>query len=462
MMERLAIVILAAGEGKRMKSKLPKVLHPICGRPMIQYLFETTSKIGAKKRIIIVGYKSDQVTDFLKGLLSEGDEILLQPRQLGSGDGVRVAQKGLANFIGDILVLGADTPFLSVKTLLSLVACHRKERAAATLLVARLDDPTGYGRIIRGKDGQIERIVEEKDASSGELLVNEVNSGVYCFSAQSLFWGLPQLSDQNMQREFYLTDLVEMLTRHGDKVIGLEVSYPDEIMGINNRIDLARAEAFARKQILDRLMLEGVSIIDPTSTFIEEEVGIGRDTTIYPFSMILGRSLIGEDCTIGPQAYILDTQVGDRVKIAASFVKDSVIGTETQIGPFAHIRPETNLGEEIRIGNFVEVKGSFIHDRTKVNHLTYIGDSFIGEGVNIGAGTITCNYDGCKKHCTTIEDGAFIGSNTALVAPVRIGKNAVIGAGSTITEDVPEFSLAVARANQRIISEWTRKKKETY
>ena len=459
-MEKLAVVILAAGEGKRMNSRMPKVLHPICGRPMVQYAMKTTSHLEANKRIVVVGHQGERVADFLSGSLCEGDEILFQSEQLGTGDALRVAQDGLADFEGDVLILGADTPFLSVETLTALIAHHQKEKAAVTILTTRVSDPGGYGRIIRDKDGRIQRIAEEKDASKGELLTKEVNSGVYCFNSRALSWGLPRLSDKNAQGEFYLTDLIEMLAKGGDGITSLE-TIPEEVRGINDRIELARAGAIQRRRILDRFMLSGVSIINPETTFIEDGVEIGQDTIIHPFSMILGKSLIGEDCIIGPQAHIIDAHMGDGVTVVASFVENSVVGAKTQIGPFAHIRPQTNLGEEVRVGNFVEVKKSIISDGARMCHLTYIGDSFIGKKVNIGAGTITCNYDGHKKHCTTIEDEVFVGSNTAFVAPVKISQGAVIGAGSTITDDVPSFSLAVARANQKNIPEWARRRQKT-
>lgn len=459
-MDKLATVILAAGKGKRMKSTMPKVLHPICGRPMIQYIMETTSYLTADKRIVVVGHEGESVSNFLRGLLRDGDEILFQQDQLGTGDALRVAQDGLGDFEGDILVLGADTPFLCEKTLKALVLHHRKEKAAVTILTMRIQNPTGYGRIIRHNDGRIQRIAEERDATPVELSTTEVNTGVYCFESRALLLGLPRLSNKNVQEEYYLTDLVGILSKQGAGIASLETA-PIEAMGINDRIELAKAETIQRRRILDRLMLSGVSIIDPETTFIEEGVEIEQDTVIYPFSMILGRSCIGEECIIGPYAHIVDSRLEDRVKITISFIENSIVGAKTEIGPFAHIRPETNLGQEVRIGNFVEVKKSFISDKTKMSHLTYIGDSFIGKEVNIGAGTITCNFDGYKKHCTTIEDGVFVGSNTALVAPLKIGQGAVIAAGSTITDDVPGFSLAVGRAQQKNIPEWAKKRQKT-
>jgi bifunctional UDP-N-acetylglucosamine pyrophosphorylase/glucosamine-1-phosphate N-acetyltransferase len=453
-MDNLGIIILAGGEGKRMRSKLPKVLHPICGKPMIQYVMETTNGLDPAIRVIVVGHKADEVKAFLSPLLGPKDKIVLQPQQLGTGDAVKVGLQGMDGFRGDLLILGADTPFLSMETLSELVAYHREEGAKLTLLTTRLPDPTGYGRLIRGEDGEIKGIIEDGDATGEEITVREVNAGVYCFCGDVLSRVLPKLRNNNVQKELYLTDVVSLLVREGERVVALEMPDPDEVLGINDLVELSRAQEIQRKRILTGLMRSGVRIMDPATTFIDSGVKVGRDTVILPFCMISGDTSIGEDCLIGPQTYIFDTKIGDGVSIMLAIIRESVIGSRSRVGPFSNIRPGSKIGERVSVGNFVELKKATIEEGAKMNHLAYIGDAFIGKGVNIGAGTITCNYDGEKKHPTTIEDEAFVGSNAALVAPVRIGKGAVIGAGSTITEDVPPYALGISRVHQRNIDRW--------
>jgi len=457
MIRQLAVVILAAGQGKRMRSALPKVLHPLLGRPMISYVLDVAKELFPERLIVVVGHEKERV----KEAVGEGVTFVDQGEPLGTAHAVMAAEPALQGFEGQVMILCGDCPLLRPQTLRSLLQRHRDERADLTLLTAHLDDPTGYGRILRGVMGRIKGIVEESDAKGKELQIKEVNSGVYVVEAPSLFSALKEVDRSNVQGEFYLTDIVALFHSQRRKITSFLTPYPEEIWGVNTRADLAQVQQRILERILQGWMLSGVTIEDPKSTFIEPHVQIGRDTVIRPFSFLRGRTSIGEGCLIGPHVEIVDSKIGDGAQVRfCSLVVESELGEGVTVGPFSHLRPGTCLREGVRIGNFVEVKKARIGPGTKANHLAYIGDAQVGEGVNIGAGTITCNYDGFKKHLTVIGDGAFVGSNTALVAPVTVGKGAVIGAGSVITKDVPSEALAVGRAKQKTIKRWVIKREK--
>lgn len=452
----LAAVILAAGKGTRMKSKLPKVLHNLCGSPLLSYVIDAVAAVGVKKTVVVAGYGADLVAREVKGKA----EMVLQAEQLGTAHALMQAGLFLRDFPGQLLVLCGDTPLIKAETLSMLARGHRDAGAAATVLTAVMKDPTGYGRVIRDGRGRVARIVEQKDASPDEMKVREVNTGIYCFEVAGLFDALSKVTPKNVQGEYYLTDVIEMYAKEGRTVEAVVVDDPAEVAGINDRIQLAEAEQHMRGQILRDLMKSGVTVLDPLSTFVDRGVRVGRDTVIYPFTFIEGNTVIGEDCVVGPGSRLVNATVGKGVSIQNSIVVESSISDHCTIGPFAYLRPGTVLEQEVRVGNFVEIKKSRVGCRSKVPHLSYVGDADIGEGVNIGAGTITCNYDGQKKWPTLIGDGAFIGSNTNLVAPVEIGPGAVIGAGSTITKDVPGGALGVERAKQVVVRGWAGRKKD--
>jgi bifunctional UDP-N-acetylglucosamine pyrophosphorylase/glucosamine-1-phosphate N-acetyltransferase len=358
------------------------------------------------------------------------------------------AEQKLKNFHGNILVMCADTPLVKTTTLSVLLNFHSREKNSATVLTVMNENPFGYGRILRSPTGQVEKIVEEKDASREIKKLKEINSGIYCFESPLIWDALKDIKSENAKKEYYLTDVIDILNRQGKKVGGCTICGVNEVMGVNSRVDLSAAEKAKRFEILEKLMMSGVTVIDPSTTYVSADAAIGADTVVLPGTTIEGKTIIGSNCSIGPSAFISDSTIGDMVNVKSSYIFDSNIGSEVKIGPFSHIRPGTVLKKGVRVGNFSEVKKSTVNEGSKVNHLTYIGDAEIGKNVNIGAGTITCNYDGMKKHKTTIGDRVFVGSNVNFVAPVKIGSEALIGAGSTITEDVPSKALAIARARQ--------------
>ncbi len=455
-MKNIIAIVLAAGEGTRMKSRLPKVLHRVCGRPMIEYAIDRLEELGIDKKMVIIGYKGSLV----KEVLGKRVDYIWQRKQLGTGHALAQCRKALDRFRGDLLVLSGDTPLLTTQTLKKMIETHREKDALATILTAILKPPTGYGRVIRHGDETIRKIVEEEDATIIELANEEVNAGTYCFKKEAVFPALGKIKPENVQEEYYLTDAIEVLTKKGHKVSAYTTEESKEIIGINSRKDLALATKIMRECILSKLMLSGVTIVDPLTTTIDQEVEVGRDTIIYPFTIIEGKTRIGRDCIIGPGVQILDSRIAHKVEIKNSSIQNSIIESEARIGPYAHLRPKSRIGKKAKIGNFVEIKKSSIGKESKVSHMSYIGDATLGEDINIGAGTITCNYDGFKKYATFIEDQAFVGSNTNFVAPVRIGRGAVIGAGSTITEDVPPHALAIARGRQKNIKGWAKKKRK--
>lgn len=443
-MSKIHAVVLAAGQGTRMKSKLYKVLHPVCGKPMVQHVVDTLAEMRVEDVVVVVGHGADAV----RATLSDRVTYALQQEQLGTAHAVSQAVPFLEDKHGTTFILYGDVPLLSSETLTSLLEYHLQQQAAATVLTATLADPTGYGRIIRDDAGDVLRIVEHKDATQEERAIREINTGIYCFDNQKLLTALAQVKNDNAQGEYYVTDCVGILREAGEKVAAFVAVDPDETMGVNDRAQLSEAEAYMRKRINVRHMKNGVTIIDPASTYIEADVTIGQDTVIQPGTHLRGRTIIGADCVIGPQADLTDVQVDDGVAISYSVLVDSLVAKEATVGPFAYVRPGSEIGANVKIGDFVELKNAKIGKGTKVPHLSYVGDAEIGEGVNIGCGTITVNYDGAKKHKTIVGDGSFIGCNTNLVAPVTVGRNAYVAAGSTINQNVPDDALAIARERQ--------------
>ncbi|MFZ5626758.1 MAG: bifunctional UDP-N-acetylglucosamine diphosphorylase/glucosamine-1-phosphate N-acetyltransferase GlmU [Bacillota bacterium] len=455
-MEGLAAVILAAGKGTRMKSRLPKVLHPVGGQPMVNHVMAACRTAGAQPVVLVIGHGAEQV----QATLGPEQVYVEQKEQLGTGHAVMQAETVLRDFEGDILVVCGDTPLLRGETLAALAQYHRQQEAVATVLTMTLANPTGYGRIIRDEQGQVAAIVEEKDATPEQKDIREVNSGTYCFQAQALFAALQQITPNNAQGEYYLTDVLAIFRQQGQKVAAWQLSDDTEVMGINDRVALAEANRLFRERINRQQMLAGVTILDPATTYIEAEVKIGADTVIYPNTHLTGKTTIGAGCQIGPDTKIMDSQIGDGVEIQFSVILQAEIGNDCTIGPFAYLRPGTRLAAGVKVGDFVEIKNAVIGQGSKVPHLSYIGDAEIGSGVNIGAGTITCNYDGYKKSKTIIGDGAFIGSNSNLVAPVTIGAGSLVAAGSTIVKDVPADALGVARAPQKNREGWAKARRE--
>ncbi|WIV13036.1 bifunctional UDP-N-acetylglucosamine diphosphorylase/glucosamine-1-phosphate N-acetyltransferase GlmU [Proteiniborus sp. MB09-C3] len=450
-------IILAAGEGTRMKSKLPKVMHKICGKPLLSHVINTAKASGIDKNIVIVGNGSDLVQ---KGI---EEEVFFVEQPIGEGVpyGTGFAVMQAKDYIEDdshVIILYGDTPLITSETINNTIEFHKKGNYEATVLSADFDDPTGYGRIIRDSNGNVTSIVEHKDASEEERNIKEINSGIYCFNGKSLKLALDRLDSNNAQNEYYITDAIKILNDLGLKVGGYKILDKEEIFGINSRIQLAEAEKVMRKRINNAHMANGVTIINPDNTYIDADVKIERDTIIYPGVIIEGKSNIGEDCIIGQNSRIVDSHVGNEVDIQISTILESKIGDNAHIGPYAYLRPNSEIGKNVKIGDFVEVKNSKIEDNSKASHLSYIGDAYVGKGVNIGCGVVFVNYDGKEKHKTIVQDNAFIGCNTNLVSPVEVEEGAYIAAGSTITERVPKESLSIARARQVNKEGWVKKK----
>jgi bifunctional UDP-N-acetylglucosamine pyrophosphorylase / glucosamine-1-phosphate N-acetyltransferase len=446
----LSVVVLAAGKSKRMRSETPKVLHKICGCPMIYYILKQISGLKPKNIFVVAGHKKKLLNDYLKREFTSVVSIE-QNKQLGTGHAVKMVRDRAGDFGRSILVLSGDSPLITGETLESVVSLRDKENAAAVILTSIADNPGGYGRILKNKKGGVIGIIEEADASPSEKKINEVNSSLYCFNSKLLFENIDSIDANNSQGEYYLTDIVETLIKLGHKVCTFTVADHNEVKGINDRLQLSEAEKIIRKKINKRLMKNGVTMSDPDTVYIEDTVQIAYDTVIEPSCFLRGNTVIGKNCTIGPFSQLTDTVVGKGSMITSSVIIGAEIGSENNIGPNSFIRPDTKTGQRVKIGAFCEVKKSTIEDSSKVPHLSYVGDTEIGKGVNIGASSVTVNYNGFSKSRTIIEDDVFIGSDTMLIAPVRIGRGAIVAAGSVITRDVNENVMAIERSKQKNI-----------
>ncbi len=438
-------IVLAAGKGVRMKSSLPKVVHKAAGKPLVKHVIDAAIANEIDDIVVVVGHERKKVEEVLA---SEMVKYAVQEQQLGTGHALLQAQ-ALISMDKNILVLAGDTPLLRAETIGAVMKKHEESGSAATILTCMFENPTGYGRIIRDDKQYFECIVEEKDTNDAQKLIKEINSGIYCFKAAQVFPALEKLSTSNAQGEYYLTDVFEILQAEGNKIDVLLYDANEDIYGVNDKVQLSHCEKILRLRKNEEMMRAGVTLIDPNTTYIDNEVIIGVDTVIHPFTIIAGKTVIGKECEIGPGTRINDSRIGDHVTIELSRIKEAVIDDHCTIGPYAYLRPETILHKNVKIGDFVEVKKSVIGENSKLPHLSYVGDAKVGKAANIGAGTITCNYDGKNKYVTIIEDGAFIGSNTNLIAPVTIGSNSITGAGSSISKDVPPDMLAVERAQQK-------------
>ena len=451
----LVTVILAAGKGTRMKSKLPKVLHKAAGKPMLQHVLDAAKAAGAKRNIVVVGFGGDVV----KEAMGDQAEFVFQTEQLGTGHAVMQAAPLLKDEKGTVMVLCGDTPLVTGDLIAKLYEGHKAAGAKATVLTAIMPDSTGYGRILRTETGEVAGIVEQKDATEEQRQIKEVNSGIYCFDSQELFQALEQVGCDNAQGEYYLPDVLGILREQGKKIWAVAADDYESTSGINSRVQLAGAEKILRRRKNIELMDNGVTLMDPDSTFVDADVEVGPDTVIYPFTWLEGKTKIGANCQIGPNTRFSDTVIGNEVVAQFTYGHECVVDDGVTMGPYVHLRPNTHLSTKVKIGNFVEVKNSNIGVGSKLPHLSYIGDTDMGSGVNMGCGTITVNYDGKTKFRTTIGNDAFVGCNTNLVAPVTVGDGSYIGAGSTITKDVPASDLAIGRARQKNITGWADKRK---
>ncbi|MGM9973215.1 MAG: bifunctional UDP-N-acetylglucosamine diphosphorylase/glucosamine-1-phosphate N-acetyltransferase GlmU [Clostridiaceae bacterium] len=446
-------LILAAGQGKRIKSKLPKVLHKVCGKEMVNHVIDTMREAGFHEVNVIIGKGAERVKSDTS---SREVSYSLQEEQLGTGHAVMCAADYLKDKKGTVAIFTGDAPLIQVDTVKSLLAYHEQEKNSATLLSSIISDPTGYGRIVRN-GSEVIKIVEHKDCTPAELNINEINAGMYLFDIEELLASLKLLSNNNSQGEYYLTDVIGILKAQGKRLGALPVDF-QETLGVNSRGELAVVEEIMRKRINKKHMANGVTIIDPQSTYIGIDVKIGQDTIIYPNNVLEGKTIVGEDCILYPNCRICDSIIKDNVTVQGSVILNSQVGEGTDVGPFAYIRPDSIIGKNTRIGDFVEIKKATIGDGTKVSHLTYIGDAEVGKDCNFGCGTVVVNYDGNKKHKTIVGDNVFIGCNTNLVSPVVVKDNSYTAAGSTITKEVPQGSLAIARAKQINIDGWVEKR----
>ena len=441
-----------------MKSSRPKVLHSLAGRPIVEHVLRAADPLHATSTTMVVGHGASEVQQALAA--RSGLQFVVQSPQLGTGHALLQTESLLAKQHGDVLVLYADVPLLTTQTLERLLETHREKRASATVLTARLADPYGYGRIVRDASGRIERIVEERDASAGERAIQEINSGIYVLALAPLFKALHQIATDNAQGEYYLTDVIAAYRQQKLPVETLCLDNADELRGINSREDLADLSKVLRTQKNETLMRSGVTLEDPSTTYIDNTVTVGADTTIGPGVRLEGRTAVGERCRIHAYVRLTNATIADDVAILDhTIITESSVAAGATVGPFAHVRPQSVIGPRAQIGNFAELKKTVVGPGSKSHHVSYLGDTTLGENVNIGAGTITCNYDGAMKHPTVIEDGVFIGSNSELVAPVKIGKGAYVAAGSTITSDVPPDALAISRVRQEVKPEWAAKRR---
>jgi len=457
---RVAVAILAAGKGTRLRSKLPKVLHEVGGKPLLAHVIAAaTSVVPPRDVFAIIGHEADRVRS---AVVSSGVNFVLQSEQRGTGHALMVAKNELSNY-DHVIVLSGDAPQITPQTIARLLNFHLDEGAAMTLLSADLDQTTGYGRVLRKNphSAEVQAIVEEKSATPAQKKIREINAGFYAFAAPQLFSHIEKLSTANAHGEYYLTDMAEVLRKARQRVVVYKTENPGEVLGANTRAELAFIDQQMRLRKCQQLMGEGVSIFFPSSCVIDDDVEIAPDTVIEPFVQILGKSRIGADCRIRSYSVIRDSEIADGVLIRPGCILDQArVAPNAVLGPYSHLRPGSEIGEGAHVGNFVETKKIRLGKGSKANHLTYLGDAEIGAGVNIGAGTITCNYDGVNKHTTIIDDGVFIGSDSTLVAPVRVGKGAYVGAASCITEDVPKDALAIGRGRQIVKEGWAREKRE--
>lgn len=452
-MENRYAIILAAGKGSRMKSSLYKVLHPVAGKPMVEHVIEQVEAINVDEIVTIVGFGAEMVKDHL----GERSKYALQTEQLGTGHAVLATADLLKDKKGTTLVICGDTPLLTSDTLDKLVKHHEETNAKATILSAIARDASGYGRIVRNDNNLVEKIVEHKDASEEELLINEFNTGTYCFDNEFLFEALTKVGNDNAQGEYYLPDVISILKEQGEIVTAFVMDSEDESMGVNDRVALAKASQLMNARINEAHMRNGVTFVDPSNTYIESDVVIGHDTLIEPGVILRGKTVIGDNCYISTNSDIKDSILGNHVKVHSSNIKESTIRDGADVGPYAHIRPNSEIHENAHIGNFVEIKKATIGKESKVGHLTYVGDATLGKDINVGCGTVFVNYDGKNKFHTTIGDHSFIGSGTNLVGPVTLGRNSATAAGSTITEDVPEDALGIARGRQSNLEGYAKK-----
>lgn len=447
------VIVLAAGQGTRMKSKLYKVLHPVAGMPMVEHVIRQVEQLHPADIVTVVGCGAEKV----KALLGQRSQYALQKEQLGTGHAVLQAKEQLQDKEGTTLVICGDTPLLQAETLEKLFNEHEKQGAAATILSAEMDNPFGYGRVIRDACGQVQKIVEQKDATEEEQAVTEINTGTYCFDNQKLFAALAKVGNDNAQGEYYLPDVIRILKEEGEVVAASKMEDATDSLGVNDRVALARANQLMFRRINERHMRNGVTVIDPDNTYIEPDVVIGSDTYIEPNVMIKGHTEIGEDCVIGSGSEIIDSTLEDGVQVNKVHMEQATMRRGSNAGPFARLRPNAELGEEVHVGDFVEVKNATLGRGTKAGHLAYIGDATLGEDINVGCGAIFVNYDGVNKHQSTVGNHAFIGSNSNIVSPVNIADDAFIAAGSTITEDVPKDALAIARSRQTNKEDYVKK-----
>ncbi len=453
----LAVIILAAGKGVRMNSELPKVLHPILKKPMLRYVLEAARAVEPERIVLVLGHDSELVRESVSDYPLE---MVIQEPQLGTGHAVSCCEEVFRDFSGDILILSGDVPAVSFFSLREFTDSHAKSGADLSLMSTVVDDPSGYGRVLRNAEGEVLRIVEDKDATADEKEEKEINVGIYCVNSSFLWESLGGLDRENSQGEYYLPGIVNLCVSRKRSLLAFTLANPKEVSGVNSREQLGEAEKTIRLVINRRHMENGVTIADPETTYISDSVSIGKDTTVYPNTYIYGETRIGEGCRIGPSVYIEDSRIGNNVEIRfSSYLTECEVENDVVMGPFCHLRPEAKIKDGAKIGNFVEIKKSNIGVGSKVPHLSYVGDADIGDGVNIGAGTITCNYDGVDKHRTVVEDGAFIGSDTMLVAPIKVGKDATTAAGSTVTKDVSPGALAIERAAQKEIEGWAERKR---
>jgi bifunctional UDP-N-acetylglucosamine pyrophosphorylase/glucosamine-1-phosphate N-acetyltransferase len=449
-----AIAIMAAGKGTRLKSKRPKVLHQIGGKPLLAHVIAAAQQVAEPQDIyVIIGHEADRVRS---AVASSGVNFIVQKEQRGTGHAMMAARDALAKY-ASVLVLSGDVPLIRPETIRRLRDFHRKRAAAMTVLTALPPDPTGYGRVIRSQGDDVAAIVEQKALTKVQQASREINSGIYAFQTKPLYQHIGRLKTDNAHREFYLTDMAALLVRGRQRVVALAAESATEVLGANTMLELTHLDLHLRFEKVTRLMAEGVTIRLPWSCMIDSEVEVGADTVIEPFVQLYGATKIGAECRIRSYSVITDSEIAEGVTIRnGSIVEQSRVARGAVIGPYAHLRPGSEIGEGAHVGNFVETKKVRLGKGSKANHLTYLGDAVVGDGVNIGAGTITCNFDGEEKHATVIDDGAFIGSDSTLVAPVRIGRDAYVAAGSTVTDDVPAEALALGRARQVLKEGWAR------